>query len=536
MNRRTFLRWVGTGAAGLWAAGRTATAPARAAQASAPAAARLPNIVFILADDIGYGDLGCYGATKVKTPNCDRLAAEGVRFTDAHSPSSMCSPTRYAFLTGQYAWRNPAVARGVLSGVSPLSIRKDTLTVPALLKQAGYATGIVGKWHLGLGNGATEYNGDIKPGPLEVGFDYAFFYPATNDRVPGVFVENHRVVGLDPKDPIRISYGEKVGDEPTGKENPDLLKLKHSHGHDNTIVNGIGRIGFMAGGKAARWVDEDVADVFAGKAVAFLEKQAKDKPFFLYLPTADIHVPRTPNARFRGTSQCGVRGDAIHEFDWTVGQIASTLARLGLAENTLVIVTSDNGGVIDDGYADGAPQDLGDHRLNGVLRGFKGGLYEGGHRVPFMARWPGRIKPATTSAETVALVDMLATCAAITGRDLPADAGPDSFNILPSLVGEKADKPVRPNLVHHAGGGGLSIRQGPWKLIPGRGAGGAAKAKAKADPTKPFRDPGGAGGDELYNLADDLSETKNLAAANPEKVAELKALLATVRDGGRSRA
>jgi arylsulfatase A-like enzyme len=499
MNRRHFLRATGAGTLALAAQG-----------AWAGPAERTPNVVFILADDIGYGDLGCYGAVKVKTPNIDRLSARGMRFTDAHSPSSMCSPTRYAILTGQYAWRHPPVTRGVLSGVSPLAIPLGRLTLPALLRQAGYATACIGKWHLGLGQaGETDYNGDIKPGPLEVGFDYAFIYPATNDRVPCVYVEDHRVAGLDPADPIRVSYGEPVGDEPTGRAAPELLKLKPSHGHDNTIINGISRIGYMSGGKTARWKDEQMTDTLTAKAVAFIER-SKDKPFFLYFAPPDVHVPRTPNERFRGTSQCGIRGDAIHEFDWSVGEIAAALDRLAIADNTLVIVTSDNGGVVDDGYADGSVEDTKGHACNGVLRGGKGGLYEGGHRVPLVARWPARIKGGGTSAELVSLVDMLATCGAIVGRELPADAGHDSFNVLSAILEQEPPKPKREHLVMHSGGGGLAIRKGHWKLIPGKVP-------------------------ELYDLAGDLRETTNVAARHPQVVEDLTALLERVRREDRSR-
>jgi arylsulfatase A-like enzyme len=483
--------------------------------ATAAAADRPPNVVLILADDIGYGDLGCYGATKVKTPNLDCLAQQGLRFTDAHAPAAVCTPTRYALLTGQYAWRHPPGSR-ILSGVAPLSIPVNTLTVPALLKQAGYATGAVGKWHVGLGEKETDYNGEIKPGPREVGFDYSFIIPATGDRVPCVFVENGRVVGYDPKDPIRVSYGTPVGDEPTGAKNPDLLRLKHSHGHDNTIVNGIGRIGFMTGGTAARWKDEDTADTLTGKALSFIE-QHRDKPFFLYFATHDIHVPRVAHPRFRGTSQCGPRGDVIHQLDWCVGEVLKALDQHKLAENTLVIFSSDNGGVMDDGYQDGSGDDTSGHRCNGPLRGFKGGLYEGGHREPFIARWPGHVPAGKESKELICLVDMLATMAALVGKELPASAAPDSFDVLPALLAERPAKPCRESLVVQGGNVALAIRKGPWKLIPDAG-----KKKAPAGP-------------QLFNLADDLGEAKNLAAEKPDVVKELTALLTKVRDEPRSR-
>jgi arylsulfatase A-like enzyme len=484
---------------------------------AALAAERPPNIVIILSDDIGYGDVGCYGATKVRTPNIDRLATQGMRFTDAHSPAAVCTPTRYAMLTGQYAWRHPPGAR-ILSGLAPLSIPLGTVTVPSLLKQNGYTTAAVGKWHLGLGEKETDYNGEIKPGPREVGFDYSFIIPATGDRVPCVYVENGRVVNYDPKDPIKVSYGPPVGDEPTGAKNPELLKLKHSHGHDNTIVNGIGRIGYMTGGKAARWKDEDTADTITGKAVGFIEKNA-DKPFFLYFATHDIHVPRVAHPRFQGTSQCGPRGDVIQQLDWCVGEVLQTLEKHTLVDNTLVIFTSDNGGVMDDGYQDGSGDDTSGHKCNGVLRGFKGGLYEGGHRIPMIARWPGRVPAGKTSNELVCHVDLLATVTALVGKELPATAGPDSFNVLPALLSEKSEKPCRESLVVQAGYvTGLAVRKGSWKLIPDPGK----KKKEVAGP-------------QLFNLSDDLSETKNLAAEKPEVVKEMTELLAKVRENPRSR-
>jgi len=485
-------------------------------------AATLPNIIIILADDIGYGDFACYGATRVKTPNVDRVAREGIRFTDAHATASVCTPTRYSLITGQYAWRNPAGA-SILNGEAPLAIDPAKPTTPSLLRQAGYVTGLVGKWHIGLGRGGIDFNTEIKPGPLEVGFDYAFFFPATGDRVPCVFIENHQVVGLDPNDPIRVSYKGKIGDDPIGKEHPELLTMRPSHGHADTIVNGISRIGFMSGGKTARWKDEEMADTLTGKAVAFIERN-RERPFFLYLATHDIHVPRVPSQRFRKTSGCGVRGDAIQEFDGCVGQILTTLERLKLADGTLLIVTSDNGGEMDDGYADGAVEDANGHRCNGPLRGYKGSIWEGGNRVPFLARWPGRIKPGSESAELIGLVDMLATCSAVAGCSLPPNAGPDSFNVLPAMLGEARGRPVRDYLVVQSySAQQLALRQSSWKFIPGE-----ADRKKAGQPTI-----AGAGA-QLFNLADDLGETKNVASRHPDIVKELSALLEQARGDSRA--
>jgi arylsulfatase A-like enzyme len=497
MRRRSFLQLAGA-----------SLLPARLR----PSSLARPNIVLILADDVGYGDLGCYGATLLKTPNLDRLAAQGVRFTDAHSSSATCTPTRYSLLTGEYAWRKKGT--NILPGDAALIVDPRRATLASILKQAGYTTGCVGKWHLGLGAGEIDWNGEIRPGPLEVGFDYSFIIPATGDRVPCVYVENRRVAGLDPRDPIRVSYQEKIGDEPTGRERPDLLWMKLSAGHDGTIVNGISRIGWMSGGRSARWVDEDMADTITAKAVSFLER-SKGRPFFLYFATHDIHVPRVPHGRFRGSTPLGVRGDAVRQFDDCAGRLMGALDRLKLAENTLLIVTSDNGPVVDDGYADGSPEALDGHRPAGPLRGGKYSVYEGGTRMPFIARWPARIKPGVSDA-LIGQMDLAASLAALIGQKLPADAAPDSFNVLPALLGES--RQGREHIVEQ--GETLAIRQGPWKLIPAREA--AAGKKEGAAP-------------ELYHLARDLGETTNVAAQNPQVVAELTALLNKVRSAGRSR-
>lgn len=487
-------------------------------------AADKPNIVYILADDLGYGDVGCYGAMHVKTPNIDRLAKEGRRFTDAHSTASVCTPTRYAFLTGRYAWRQPGT--GIAAGNASALIKPGTTTVASLLKSAGYQTGLVGKWHLGLGDAEkTDFNGEIKTGPLELGFDYAFFIPATGDRVPCVFVENHHVVGYDPADPIQVSYGKKIGDEPTGNDPGVQLKVKGGPGHLDTIVNGIPRIGFMTGGKAARWVDEDIADTLTAKAVKFIESH-KDTPFFLYLATHDIHEPMVPHPRFRGTSDCGWRGDVIHQLDWTVGQVLATLDRLKLATNTLVIFTSDNGGAIKNTYDDGTNPLHSRQKPNGALRGFKSSLYEGGHRVPFIARWPGRIPAGGTSGELMGHVDTLATFAALTGQPMPADAGLDSFNVLPALLGEKTSVPPRDHLVlQNNNQAPLALRQGDWILLQK----GSGPRQQRQQPAPPAPSP------ELYNLATDLAQTNDLATQQPARVKEMADLLQRIRVNGRSR-
>ncbi len=497
LTRRRFLEHIAAGTAAPGAAGQSLGAPN----------ADRPNLVFILSDDVGYGDLGCYGATKVRTPNIDRLAREGIRFTDAHSTAAVCTPTRYSVLTGEYAWRNPD-GDHILSGVAPLAIDPARPTVASVLRDAGYATGLVGKWHLGLGSKEqpVDYNQEIRRGPLDVGFDQAFFYPATNDRVPCVYIENRRVAGLDPADPIRVSYEEKIGDDLTGVEYPELLKMKADRQHSNTIVNGISRIGYMSGGKAARWVDENMADTFSRRAVAFVEEH-RDQPFFLFFTPHSIHEPMAPHPRFKGTSGCGTRGDALHELDWIVGEILEALDRLGLAENTLVLFTSDTGGALKDPYDEGTNALHENQPPNGPLRAQKGALYEGGHRVPFLARWPKHIPPGATSNQLLGLVDTLATLAAAAGCPRPKTAGPDSVNLLPALLGET--KPLRDSLVLQSNGAWpLALRQGPWKLVNKRKAGAPA---------------------ELYNLDKDLAEAHDLASAQPDRVREMQALLEQIR-------
>jgi arylsulfatase A-like enzyme len=479
------------------------------------AAASQPNIVVIYADDLGYGDVSCYGATKIKTPSIDKVAREGRRFTNAHATSATCTPSRFALLTGVYPWRR-ADAK-ILPGNAPALITPDIVTIAGVLQQGGYATAAVGKWHLGLGGDTLDWNGDIKPGPLEIGFNYCFLIPATGDRVPCVYVENRRVVGLDPRDPIAVSYKNPIGNEPTGKEHPELLKYKFSHVHDQTIVNGISRIGYMTGGKSARWVDEDMADTITRKATAFIE-QNRAKPFFLYFATQDIHVPRMPHSRFVGKSGLGLRGDAILSFDWCVGEIAATLERLGLTQNTLLIITSDNGPVVDDGYADGAVENLNGHTPAGRLRGGKYSAFEAGTRLPLVLRWPARVKPGVSDA-LVSQLDLFATFAALAGQKVPAGAARDSRDASAAFVGNDANG--RECVIEHSANGRLSVRTAAWKYIE-PGAGPAKNANTNIElgnhPTA-----------QLYDLKKDLGETNNLAEQNPQKIEELKALLAKAR-------
>lgn len=470
-----------------------------------------PNIVIFYIDDLGYGDVGSYGAIGVETPGIDRLAANGVRFTDAHSTAATCTPSRYSLLTGEHGFRLDA---DILDGDAPLLIRPARPTIASMLKQAGYATGVVGKWHLGLGDGDLDWNGDISPGPLDIGFDYAFLLPATGDRVPTVYVENREVVKLDPADPIAISYSGKVGDRPTGYENPDLLRQAADPQHSDTIVNGVSRIGHMGGGESALWVDEDFPDVFTAKAVEFIRTH-RDEPFFLFHSFHDIHVPRLPHPRFEGATTMGPRGDAIAQVDWMVGEIVAELETLGIAENTLLIFTSDNGPVLDDGYADEAVTRLGEHRPSGPFRGGKYSAYEAGTRVPTIVYWPGSVD-ATVSNALVSQVDLYASLAALVGGDLRDGAALDSRNQLDAWLGR--DETGREFLLEESVGT-LSLRRGNWKyILPFDGRGGLEWVAEDKDIEGGFvTEP------QLYDLDSDPGEQVNLADQHPDLVAELHA-------------
>lgn len=481
-----------------------------------------PNIVLIYADDLGYGDVSAYGATKIQTPNIDKLAHEGLTFINAHATSATCTPSRFSLLTGTYAWRQQGT--GIAPGNAPLLVDPSKITLPSVLQRAGYVTAAVGKWHLGLGAKGVgpDWNNEIKPGPLEIGFDYAFLMPATTDRVPCVYVENHRVVNLDPKDPIVVDYTKPIHGEPVAKEHPELLKMLASHGHDQAIVNGIGRIGYMSGGKSALWVDDEVAQVLTAKAQAFI-RQNQTHPFFLYFATHDIHVPRVPNAAFVGKSGMGPRGDAILQLDWTVGQVVKTLDSLGLTENTLIIFSSDNGPVQDDGYQDSAVLKLNGHTPAGPLRGGKYSAFDAGTRIPFIVKWPAEVKGGTTSTALFSQVDLLATFAAITGEKLtPADA-PDSYNALPALTGKIAND--RPFVIEHADP--LSIIRGNWKYIePNSGAALIKTVNIES---------GDAAMPQLYNLSNDIGEKRNLYKLHPTRARQMAALLAKVKAGNKPR-
>lgn len=475
-----------------------------------------PNILLIYTDDLGYGDISCQGAIGVETPHIDRIAREGLSFLNGHCASAVCTPSRYSLLTGEYSFRNPRAK--ILPGDAPALISPETFTLADVMKQAGYATGVIGKWHLGLGDGNVDWNGDIKPGPLEIGFDSSFLIPATGDRTPCVFVENHRIFNLDSSDPVTVSYKEPLREYPIGSEHPELLKQMFSHEHDQTIVNGISRIGYMSGGKSALWKDEDIADVLTEKACTFIGSN-QDDPFFLYFSTHDIHVPRVPHSRFRGNSSMGLRGDAIVQLDWCVGELLKKLEELKLADNTMVIFTSDNGPVLDDGYQDQALELVGSHEPSGVYRGGKASQYEGGTRVPFLVRWPTVVKAGQTSEALVAQMDFAASFAAMLNVQIPDGQCPDSENQLDALLGRDA---TGRSVFIEEGFGGLALLSGKWKYCT---PGGSTDLI-----TTPYRwtkilPPG-----QLYDLNADPQEQTDLAGQYPEKVTELKTWLQQIKN------
>ncbi len=472
--------------------------------------AQKPNVILIYADDLGYGDLSCYGAKSIKTPNIDKLAKQGTRFTRSYSTSATCTPSRYSLLTGRYAFRRNDT--GIAPGNASALIKGGQQSVASVFGKAGYQSAVVGKWHLGLGGAeGPNWNGKISNGPLDIGFNYAFLIPATGDRVPCVYVENDRVVNLDPKDPIEVNYVNKIGQWPTGKENPELLRMKHSDGHDNTIVNGVGRIGYMTGGTSALWKDEDIAQRITDKAKEFISKNSQN-PFFLFFSTHDIHVPRVPNSRFLGKSGLGNRGDAILQFDDSVGQLMKLLDSLQLSSNTMVILTSDNGPVVDDGYQDGSKENIGKHKPAAGLRGGKYSAFEAGTRVPFIVRHPS-VKADETSGALVSQIDFLATMAGLTNQKYDVASASDSQNQLKTWLG--TDTKGRAHIIEQSGT--LSIVQGNWKYIKPN--------KGPAYNPKVDIEYGNDEAEQLYDLSRDPFERYNLATSVPVKLAELKNLL-----------
>ncbi|MCF2949379.1 arylsulfatase [Paraglaciecola aquimarina] len=475
-----------------------------------------PNIVIFYVDDLGYGDLSSYGMTATQTPNVDALAKEGIRFTDAHSSAATCTPSRYSLLTGQFAFRNDAA---ILPGDAPLIIDHTKPTLPKMLKKAGYKTAVVGKWHLGLGDGFVDWNKDVKPGPLELGFDYSFLMPATGDRVPTVYLENHKVVNLDPNDPITISYEKRIGDRPVGTESPALLKQTADLQHSRTIINGISRIGWMAGGKAAEWVDEDFPHVFTDKAKDFI-KDSKDAPFMLFFPFHDIHVPRVPNQMFAGKSGMGPRGDAILQMDWMTGQIVDELKKQGVYDNTIILYSSDNGPVMDDGYADQAEELKGEHDPAGGFRGGKYSAYEAGTRVPMIVTYPNGMKNKGDSDALISHIDFYKSLATLTGAPLEQGEAIDSLDVLPALLDNTVD--AREEMLEESFT--LSLRSGKWKYVaPFNGTTPGWLANKTAIENGLRAEP------QLFDLSQDVTEQINVAARYPDVVAKLHARIQAIK-------
>lgn len=512
-----------------------------------------PNIVIIYADDVGYGDLSSYGAEQIDTPHIDRLAEEGIRFTNAYATAAMCTPSRYSLLTGRYAFRHESA--GILSAEDPMIIEPGSLTLPGILQQVGYRTAIVGKWHLGLGRPGEpiNWNGRIEPGPLEVGFDESFILPVTNDRVPTVYVKGHRVYNLsDQDDSLKVQYPKEghhayqeeqfgegrqqrtgvpeplVGSLPSGYTHPGMLRYPADAQHSGTIVNGVSRIGYMAGGRSAWWDDERMASVFTERSGEFIQSN-RDNPFFLYLSMPENHVPRLPNARFVGTSGTSLRGDALHQLDWAVGEVVTALEEAGVREETLIIFTSDNGPVFYDGYEDGAIEQHNGHDPSGPFAGGKYVAYEGGTRMPTIISWPQHMDGGAESGALISQVDFLASLADLVGVGVAEAAQLDSRNMLPALLGET--ETGRNHLVQQSSDG-LGLRMGKWKYI---------EAAARSDwaynrhnmQESPLNVQPLDSVEYLFNLAKDPKETSNLAAAYPDTLKKMRRLLKKIKDRSR---
>jgi arylsulfatase A len=484
------------------------------------AAAPHPNIVYILADDLGYGDVKCLNRDgKIATPNIDRLAADGMIFTDAHSSSAVCTPTRYGIMTGRYNWRS-RLKSGVLGGMSPRLIEPGRLTVPALLKEHGYATACFGKWHLGMDwtlktdtksfddniekgedGWRVDFTKPIRNGPNSVGFDYYFGISASLDMVPYTFIENDRVTTLPTVD----------------KAFPMMLGRE-------------GKGATRKGPAAAGFEAADVLPALTRKAVDYIDRhaaKAKDgTPFFLYFPLNAPHTPIAPTSDWLGKSGINPYADFVMEVDATVGEVLRALDRNGLAGNTLVVMTSDNGCSPSANFAELASHG---HHPSYVFRGYKADIFDGGHHIPFIARWPGKIKAGSTSGQLICLTDLMATCAEIVGAKLPENAGEDSVSIVPALLGT-ATAPLREAVVHHSINGSFSIRQGNWKLELCPDSGGWSDPKpgsAAARKLPPI---------QLYDLAEDIGETTNVQDKHPDVVERLTKLLEKYVTEGRSTA
>ena len=491
-----------------------------------------PNVILIYADDLGYGDLSCQGATKVQTPNIDKLAAEGRKFSDAHSASAVCTPSRYSLITGEYPYDAKGNGQGFfgpLSPLSPLIIDKETLTIGKVFQNKGYATACLGKWHLGFGDDAVnDWQMPLKSGPTDVGFDYYWGVPLVNSGSPFVYVENHMIVGYDKNDPMVYVGSGKGKTKSSIKPSPTMIVPEKS-------PNRFG--GALKAHELYR--DDEIGTKLAGKAVEWIDKNKKN-PFFLYLATTNIHHPFTPAKRFVGTSQAGLYGDFIHELDWIVGEVVKSLEKNKLTENTLIIITSDNGGMLNATAQKAVSKG---HKINGELLGFKFGVWEGGHRVPFIAKWPKNIPAGSTCDDLICSMDLLSAFVSLTKQEKELSLeGKDAKNILPALLGEKTKTPVRDHLVlSPQKSTHVSLRKGDWVYIPQQGSGGFTGSKVGGHG---FAGPAGAtwvgsknsdikdgkiiptaAKAQLYNIKKDRNQTVNVHDQHSEIVEEMKAEL-----------
>ena len=482
-----------------------------------------PNVILIVADDLGYADISCYGAKGVKTPAVDRLAKRGIRFTDAHCVASTSTPSRYGLLTGCYPFRKANT--NVAAGNAGMIISPNQFTLADLFREQGYKTGAIGKWHLGLGSktAGQNWNEPLDEHLADIGFDYSYIMAATADRVPCVFIENGRVANYDPSAPIEVSYQKAFQDVRSYQDyKTEELKLPSSHGHNYSVVNGIGRIGWMKGGGQALWQDENIADSITSHALTFID-QHQHEPFFLYLATNDVHVPRYPHDRFRGKSPMGLRGDAILQFDWTIQCVTEQLDKLGLTDNTLIILTSDNGPVLDDGYQDRAIElaEEAGHRPGGDFRGGKYSAFEAGSTIPFIVSWPGHIKKGKESRSLVSQIDIMGSLARLIGGQIPEGQGIDTRDHLDTWLGKS--KQDAPFAVSMAASRSLTLRTKEWKYI----------APFNGEPViswGPAIETGYLNAPQLYHYKKDPAETRNVADQHPDIVSRMQETLAKVRE------
>ena len=470
-----------------------------------PASAKQPNMVFILADDMGYGDVQALNPhSRIDTPNLDSIAAAGMTFIDAHTPSAVCTPTRYGLLTGRYCWRS-RLKRGVLNGYGAPLIEPSRPTIASFLRKAGYHTGIVGKWHLGLdlpkavdGKGL-DFSKPVGNGPQERGFDFSYIIPASLDFPPYIYIENGRVTNPDTVNQPAVKFP-----------------------------------GFLRNGPRSKdLVMEDCLDDLLEQATRYIHKQSQtDQPFFLYFPLPAPHKPVIPHSRFRGKTKLGIYGDFVAQVDWTVGEVLRTIRNSGIEDDTLVVYSSDNGSYMyrndtnPDHVTDSTVQAYQSkhHKANHVFRGTKADIWEAGHRVPFLVRWPGKIARGSQCQETICLTDFFATAAEIVGQDLPAGAAPDSFSLFGLFQGKSWKTPRAP-VIHHSAAGMFAIRSGQWKLVLGNGSGGRQAPKGQ-----PFRKPY-----QLFDLNKDVEEQHNVINEYPEVAEKLEALCEAIRSKGSSR-